>query len=56
MADDREKQKGGPSYNPKDAPVPNPDKHRHAKSQDELTERTTRTAGHGRRNGSDKHR
>ena len=56
MKRDAEKQKGGPSYNPKDAPVPDPDKHRHAKSADELTERTTRTGVPGRRNGSDKQR
>lgn len=56
MANDQEKQKGGPSHKRKDAGAPDPDKHRHAKSADELTERTTRTGVQGRRNGSDKHR
>lgn len=53
---DRERQKGGPSHSQKDAHVPDPDKHRHAQSAEELTERTTRTGVGGRRNGSDKNR
>jgi hypothetical protein len=49
---------GGPSYNPKDAPVPDRSTHRHAKSRDELKERTANGGrpGEGRRNGSDKAR
>lgn len=47
---------GGPTYNPKNAPKPDPDKHRKAQSHDELTERTAEggRSGQGRRNGSDK--
>lgn len=47
---------GGPSHNPKDAPVPDPQTHRHAKSRDELTERSVKgeRPGRGKRNGSDK--
>lgn len=49
---------GGPTYNPKDAPKPDPAKHRHVKSRDELKERSVSgdRPGQGRRNGSDKHR
>jgi hypothetical protein len=55
MAKDHTNQ-GGPSHNPKDAPVPDPDKHRHAQSRDELKERSVsgERPGDGRRNGSDK--
>jgi hypothetical protein len=47
---------GGPSYNPKDAPKPDPDTHRKAQSRDELKERSVsgERPGRGRRNGSDK--
>ena len=46
---------GGPSHNPKDAPVPDPDTHRKARSRDELQERSVEgeRPGEGRRNGSD---
>lgn len=55
MAKDRTNQ-GGPTFNPKDAPKPDPDKHRHAQSRDELKERSVsgERPGRGRRNGSDK--
>ena len=55
MAKDRSNQ-GGPTYKPKDAPVPDPDKHRNAKSRDELKERSVsgERPGRARRNGSDK--
>lgn len=55
MAKDHTNQ-GGPSHNPKDAPKPNPDTHRHAQSRDELKERSVHGArpGRGKRNGSDK--
>jgi hypothetical protein len=52
MAKDTTNQ-GGPTFKPKDAPKPDPDKHRKAQSHDELTERTHRP-GTSRRNGSDK--
>ncbi|HVE72072.1 MAG TPA: hypothetical protein VNI54_11950 [Thermoanaerobaculia bacterium] len=57
MAKDHTNQ-GGPTYNPKDAPVPDPDEHRHVKSRDELKERAVSgdRPGEGRRNGSDKAR
>ena len=47
---------GGPSHNPKDAPKPDPDRHRKAQSRDELQERSVKgdRPGDGRRNGSDK--
>lgn len=55
MAKDRTNQ-GGPTYNPKDAPKPHPDTHRHVQSRDELKERSVKgdRPGLGRRNGSDK--
>jgi hypothetical protein len=55
MAKDRSNQ-GGPTYNPKDAPVSDRDEHRHAQSRDELKERSVHgeRPGRGRRNGSDK--
>lgn len=55
MAEDRTSQ-GGPAYNRKDAPVPDADQHRHARSRDELMERSAHgeRPGRGRRNGSDK--
>jgi len=55
MAKDRSNQ-GGPTDNPKDAPVPDRDEHRHARSRDELKERSVSgdRPGRGRRNGSDK--
>lgn len=55
MAKDRTNQ-GGPTYDPKDAPVPDADQHRHAQSRDELKERSVHgeRPGRGRRNGSDK--
>ena len=51
MAKDRTNQ-GGPTYNPKDASKPDPDTHRHAKSRDELKERSVHgeRPGIGRRN------
>lgn len=57
MAKDRTNQ-GGPTWNPKDAPVPDRDTHRNVKSRDELKERTADgdRPGEGRRNGSDKNR
>ena len=57
MAKDRKNQ-GGPTYNPKNAPVPDPAVHRHAKSRDELQERSVQgdRPGRGKRNGSDKAR
>lgn len=47
---------GGPTYNPKDAPTPDHDKHRKVQSRDELKERSVSgdRPGDGRRNGSDK--
>jgi hypothetical protein len=47
---------GGPTYNPKDAPKPDPDQHRKVQSRDELKERSVHgdRPGLGRRNGSDK--
>lgn len=55
MAKDRTNQ-GGPTYNPKDAPVPDRGLHRNAKSRDELKERSVsgERPGRGKRNGSDK--
>ena len=55
MAKDQTNQ-GGPTYNPKDAPVPDQDEHRNVKSRDELKERSVsgERPGDGRRNGSDK--
>ena len=55
MAKDSTNQ-GGPSFNPKDAPVPDRDTHRHAQSRDELKDRSVKgeRPGRGRRNGSDK--
>jgi hypothetical protein len=55
MAKDRTNQ-GGPTWNPKDAPVPDRDTHRKATSRDELKDRTSDGSGEGRRNGSDKNR
>ena len=55
MAKDRTNQ-GGPTFNPKDAPKPDPDIHRHAQSRDELKERSVHgeRPGRGRRNGSER--
>jgi hypothetical protein len=55
MAKDTTNQ-GGPTYNPKDAPKPDRETHRHAQSRDELKERSVHgdRPGRGRRNGSDK--
>lgn len=55
MAKDRTNQ-DGPTFNPKDAPKPDPAVHRHARSRDELKERSVHgeRPGRGRRNGSDK--
>jgi hypothetical protein len=49
---------GGPTYNPKDAPVPDRQTHRNAKSRDELKDLSVHgdRPGQGRRNGSDKNR
>jgi hypothetical protein len=57
MANDR-KNLGGPSQGRKDPPTEDRD-NRNAQSRAELTARTTKRggkAGHGERNGSDKHR
>jgi hypothetical protein len=55
MAKDRENA-GGPTYRPKDAPVPDPATHRKAQSRDELQERSVHgeRPGRGQRNGSAK--
>ena len=55
MAKDQSNQ-GGPTFNPKDAPVPDADKHRKVQSRDELQQRSVKgdRPGSGRRNGSDK--
>ena len=57
MAKDQSNQ-GGPTYNPKDAPVPDRATHRKVQSRDELQERSVQgdRPGRGRRNGSDKAR
>ena len=57
MAKDSTNQ-GGPTFNPKDAPVPDPATHRKVQSRDELQERSVKgdRPGQGRRNGSDKAR
>jgi hypothetical protein len=52
-----DKNQGGPTHNPKDAPTPDRS-HRNAKSRDELKERSVHGArpGRGKRNGSQRQR